>query len=222
MRQGAGAGALTLVEGARTRARAPAACHRHPVNDPRSTHADATTLVGLGDLREDVLEQLARMTLPAAREHAPEWLPDLDAARQEVSDALAPEKLARALLDASGRPVGWVAVSHAWGRIWELHPLIVAIEHQRRGHGRRLVREVERLAAAEGALTMTLGTSDLTGATSLSGVDLYDDTFARLASVEARQPHPVEFWRRIGYRIVGVVPDAEGPGQPSICLARRL
>jgi len=98
----------------------------------------------------------------------------------------------------------------------------VAIERQRHGHGRRLVREIERLASAAGALTMTLGTSDTTGATSLSGVDLYDETFARLAGVEARQPHAFEFWRRMGYRIVGVVPDAEGPGQPSINLARRL
>jgi aminoglycoside 6'-N-acetyltransferase I len=180
------------------------------------------TLVGLDDLSEDALEQLARLTLAAAREHSPEWLPDLNAAREEVSDALVPRKIARALLDASGQPVAWVAVSHAWGRVWELHPLIVGIEQQRRGHGRRLVREVERLAAAKGALTMTLGTSDTIGATSLSSVDLYDDTFARLASLEARQPHAVEFWRRIGYRIVGVVPDAEGPGKPSICLARRL
>jgi aminoglycoside 6'-N-acetyltransferase I len=106
--------------------------------------------------------------------------------------------------------------------VWELQPLIVAIEHQRCGHGRRLVREVEQIAAAAGALTMTLGTSDTTGATSLSGVDPYDDTFGRLASLEARQPHAVEFWRRVGYRVVGVVPDAEGAGKPSISLARRL
>jgi aminoglycoside 6'-N-acetyltransferase I len=182
---------------------------------------DPTALVDLGSLDADAREQLARLTLAAAREHAPDWLPDLDAARDQLADGLAPGKIARVVLDG-GVPVGWVAAGHAWGCIWELHPLIVAIEHQRRGHGRRLVREIERFAAAAGARTMTLGTSDITGATSLAGVDLYDDTFARLATVEARRPHPVEFWRRIGYQIVGVVPDAEGPGQPSITLARRL
>lgn len=72
---------------------------------------------------------------------------------------------------------------------------------------------------------MTLGTSDSTGATSLAGVDLYDDTFGRLATIEARQPHAVEFWRRIGYQIVGVLPDAEGPASrasawPGDCSAR--
>lgn len=44
----------------------------------------------------------------------------------------------------------------------------------------------------------------------------------RLARLEARRPHPVDFWRRIGYQVVGVVPDAEGLGMPSISLARRL
>jgi len=180
------------------------------------------TLVELGDLGAEALEQLARLTLPAAREHAPEWLVDLDAARDEIAEALAPDKVARALLDAGGEPVGWVAVEHAWGRLWDLHPLIVGIEHQRRGHGRTLVREVERLAAAAGGLTMILGTSDTTGATSLFGADPYDDTLARLAGLALRQPHPVGFWRRIGYQVVGIEPDAEGPGKPSIRLARRL
>lgn len=182
---------------------------------------ESTALVDLGSLDADAREQLARLTLAAAREHSPGWLPDLDAARRQVADALAPGKVGRVALDG-GDPVGWIAAGHTWECVWELHPLIVAIEHQRRGHGRRLVREIERIAAAAGARTMTLGTSDMTGATSLGGVDLYDDTFARLATVEAHRPHPVEFWRRIGYQIVGVVPDAEGPGKPSITLARRL
>jgi len=106
--------------------------------------------------------------------------------------------------------------------VWELHPLIVAVTHHRRGHGHRLVREIDRIAASAGALTMALSTSDTVGATSLSGADLYDDTFARLASIELRQPHALGFWRRVGYRVIDVLPDAEGPGQPSIALARRL
>lgn len=186
-----------------------------------SMSAGSTALVDLGSLDADAREQLAQITLAAAGEHGPDWLPDLDAAREEIADALAPGKVARVALE-DGAPVGWIAAVHDWGCVWELHPLIVAIEHQRRGHGRRLVREIERLAAAAGAITMTLGTSDTTGATSLAGVDLYDDTFTRLATVAARRPHAVEFWRRVGYRIVGVVPDAEGPGKPSITLARRL
>lgn len=180
------------------------------------------TLVDLAALSAGARDQLSQLTLASAREHSPGWLPDLDAAREEVSDALAPGKVARVLLDRHGAPLGWVAAAPAWGRLWDLHPLLVAVGEQRRGHGRCLVREIERIAAAAGALTMTLGTSDTTGATSLAGVDLYDDTLARLAGIQALHPHPFAFWRRIGYHIVGVLPDAEGPGKPSITLARRL
>lgn len=34
--------------------------------------------------------------------------------------------------------------------------------------------------------------------------------------------HAVGFWMRMGYVIVGVTPDAEGPGQPTIHLAKRV
>ncbi|MDB4956256.1 MAG: acetyltransferase [Myxococcales bacterium] len=179
-------------------------------------------LVALDALGKNDLEHLAHLTLAAAREHAPEWLPDLDAAREEISDALAADKASRVVLNPRRQPIGWVSAGLSWERVWELHPLIVAIEHQRRGHGLRLVREIERLAKEAGALTMTLGTSDTINATSLSGVDLYDDTFKRLANIEVHSSHAVDFWRRAGYQIVGVIPDAEGPGKPSITLARRL
>ena len=135
-----------------------------------------------------------------------------------IAEAFAADSIARVALEA-GQPIGWIAAKPAWDGVWELHPLIVAIEHQQRGHGRRLVRAIERLASAAGGLTMTLSTSDSVGATSLSGVDLYDDPLGRLAAIEVRIPHAVEFWRRVGYHIVGVVPDAEGIGVPSICLA---
>lgn len=188
------------------------------------TDTEATTsLLDLADLGGDALELLAQLTLQSARAHAPGWLPDLAAAREEISDALGGGlRFARVALDNSDALVGWIAARHDWGRIWELHPLIVAVGHQRRGHGRRMVREIEQLAAAEGALTMALSTSDLTRATSLAGADLYDDPLGQLAGIELRAPHPVGFWRRIGYQIVGVTPDAEGPGMPSISLAKRL
>ena len=30
------------------------------------------------------------------------------------------------------------------------------------------------------------------------------------------------FWRRHGYRVVGLLPDVNGPGRPDILLAKRL
>jgi aminoglycoside 6'-N-acetyltransferase I len=181
----------------------------------------AMRLIKLVELDKAGLEMLAHVSLAAAREHGPEWLPDLAAARETVTEALAPERVALVALDPQGRPAGWVAAGHDWGRVWELHPLLVAIDQRRHGYGRGLVRAIERVAVEAGALTMVLGTSDTTGTTSLANVDLYADTLGQLARIEPRD-HAVAFWQRVGYQIVGVVPDAEGPGMPSITMARRL
>ena len=51
---------------------------------------------------------------------------------------------------------------------------------------------------------------------------LYQDTAAALASIRSTSGHPYEFWLRIGFSVVGVMPDAEGPGKPSIQLAKRI
>jgi len=178
-------------------------------------------IVDLASLTPAQYEELAVLTHAAAVDHSPGWLPTLDAAREEITDALAPGKHARVILDGD-RPCAWVAAARSWGRIWELHPLIVGKSDQRRGLGRQLVRAIEQVAIDAGALTMILGTSDLTGATTLSGVDLYIDTAAHFAGATARASHPFAFWQRIGYSFVGVIPDAEGIGKPSIQLARRI
>jgi aminoglycoside 6'-N-acetyltransferase I len=178
-------------------------------------------IVPLASLDAAALEQLAQVTLASALTHTALWLTDLDAAREELADALVPGKTALALLDGDAA-IAWVAAAPDWGRSWELHPLIVAVDHQRRGHGLRLVREIEDIARATDALTMLVGTSDTVEATSLSNVDLYEHPGSRLDGMTVRTPHAVEFWRRAGYTIVGVLPDAEGPGLPSIQLSRRL
>jgi aminoglycoside 6'-N-acetyltransferase I len=178
-------------------------------------------MVSLAQLDDAQLGTLEALTFAAAGEHAPEWLPTSRDAREEITDALAPAITSYVMLD-DDVPIAWVAVSHQWGHVWELHPLIVAIEHQRRGHGRRLVEAAEHHAATHGGLTMWVGTSDSTAATSVGGIDLYADPLGALATIEARRPHAFQFWQRVGYRIVGVVPDAEGPGKPSICLAHTL
>ena len=178
-------------------------------------------LVQLADLSSEQLDRLAHVTLASARGHVADWLENLEAARAELAEAWLPGKVSRVWLDGS-EPLGWVAAEPAWGRIWELHPLIVAVEHQRRGIGRALVAEVERIARDADALTMMLGTSDTVGATSLYGVDLYVDTGRKLDELVVHEPHAVTFWQRVGYRVIGVEPDAEGPGKPSILLAKRL
>ena len=58
--------------------------------------------------------------------------------------------------------------------------------------------------------------------TSLAGVDLYPDPLVHLARLEDVKGHPFRFYLLQGYSVVGVIPDANGPGKPDILLAKRL
>lgn len=169
----------------------------------------------------DLLERLARLSFEAGKAHAPNWLPTLDAAREEVADATAEGHITRVAFGDGPDPLAWGSCFHVYGHVWELHPLLVAVARQRKGYGRALAEDLERQAALRGAGVLIVGTSDEVGATSLYGRDLYDDPLGALMNMRVRPSHAVRFWQRIGYQIVGVTPDAEGPGMPSIHLAKR-
>jgi aminoglycoside 6'-N-acetyltransferase I len=105
--------------------------------------------------------------------------------------------------------------------VWELHPLVVRHDLQRRGIGRALVTDLEARVRERGAITLWLGSDDETGMTTLAGVDLYPDVLAHLARIENLRGHPYEFYQRLGFSIVGAMPDANGFGKPDIYMAKR-
>lgn len=58
--------------------------------------------------------------------------------------------------------------------------------------------------------------------TSIGGVDLYPGVLAKTAEIRNIRNHPFEFYQKIGFEVVGVVPDANGFGRPDIMMAKRL
>ena len=58
--------------------------------------------------------------------------------------------------------------------------------------------------------------------TSLSNTDLYPDVFKHLTQIKNLKRHPYEFYQKLGFTIVGVIPDANGPGKPDIMMAKRV
>ena len=122
-----------------------------------------------------------------------------------------------------GRLLGFVGAMPQYGvTAWELHPLAVTAARRGEGIGAALVAALEREVAARGCLTLYLGTDDEFFQTSLSQGDLFEDTFEKIQNIRNLARHPYEFYQKQGFQIVGVLPDANGPGKPDIWMAKRV
>ncbi|MCY3691146.1 MAG: GNAT family N-acetyltransferase [Chloroflexota bacterium] len=169
-------------------------------------------------------EQAAALLVEGFAEHWPDAWPNLDAARLTVRESLSPGRIARAALDgADGKLLGWAAAEPLYhGNVWELTVLVVRPSQQRQGIGRALVSDMEERVREQGGLTIWLGSDDEDAMTSLAGVDLYPDPLAHLAGIRNYKGHPYEFYRKMGFAIAGVLPDANGLGKPDIFLAKSV
>ncbi len=171
----------------------------------------------------DIVRQAATLLVEAFEVHAPNAWPDMDAALEEVHEALEPEKVCRVALNEQGEVLGWVgAIPQYETTGWELHPLVVHPTYQGQGIGRALMADVEEQVRARGGLTIYLGTDDEDFRTSLSQVDLYENTWEHIANIRNLNRHPYEFYQKMGYTIVGVLPDANGWNKPDIVMAKRV
>jgi aminoglycoside 6'-N-acetyltransferase I len=178
------------------------------------------------DLHPDdhaLIQQAAQLLVTAFAENWPDAWPDLDSALQEVHEMLAEERICRIALDDDGNVLGWVGgIPEYDGNVWELHPLVVRPAMQGKGIGRALVADLEQQARQRGGLTVMLGTDDESFQTTLSGVDLYTDLWDKIKNIRNLRGHPFEFYQKCGYTIIGVMPDANGPGKPDIYMGKRL
>jgi aminoglycoside 6'-N-acetyltransferase I len=177
-------------------------------------------IVDLGPEDAVRCERCAELLVEVFRDIAPAAWPTIDGARETVAECLAEGPVRVALID--GNVGGWIGGRPAYMRVWELHPLLIDLAYQRRGLGRALVADLERVVAERGALTLILGSDDETGLTSLAGVDLYPDPIAHLTRLENLGGHAFAFYLKCGLAITGVVPDANGFGQPDIQMAKRV
>lgn len=169
------------------------------------------------------IEQVAVLLVAAFAEHWPNAWPMREEARAEVHASFAAGRISRVALSENGAVLGWIGgISGYDGLVWELHPLAVQPNQQRRGIGRALVADLEVQVRQRGGLTLTLGTDDEDAMTSLGGIDLYPNVWEHIARIRNLRGHPYEFYQRCGFVITGVVPDANGPGKPDILMAKRV
>lgn len=187
------------------------------------SRGNAVRIADLDPADAAAVRAAAALLVDAFRDNWPGAWPDLDSALQEVRASFGEGRLSRVARDDEGAVVGWIGANSQYdGSVWELHPLAVRPDRQGRGIGRALVADLEARVRERGGRTLWLGTDDEAGQTSLSGVDLYPDVPARIAAIRNLRRHPYEFYQRLGFVIVGVLPDANGPGKPDIFLAKRV
>lgn len=172
---------------------------------------------------ERLIEQVAKMLLEGFREMAPNAWKNLEEAREEVHESFDPERISRVAIDDNGDAVGWIGgIPQYDGNVWELHPLVVRPDMQGKGIGRALVEDLEAQVKARGGLTITLGSDDEQGFTSLYGIDLFPNPLEHLLNIRNIRNHPYEFYQKCGFVLTGIVPDANGFGKPDIIMSKRV
>lgn len=181
----------------------------------------AKEAVAISDLdRHDprVIAQVAALLVEAF----PHWLEATALAREEVDRLLGEDGIYLAATTGA-TIVGWIGAQRQYSHAWEIHPLVVAAAARGRGIGRALVATLESRVRAQGALTLYLGADDdrPSPGTSAGGIALFPNVLAHAASLRVSD-HPAGFYRRLGFEVVGLIPDANGPGKPDILLAKRI
>ena len=167
---------------------------------------------------KDGIRQVVRLLIQCFES----W-PDPDDARNEVLESLGSDRISLIASDDDGNILGWIAgVPQYSGKTWELHPLAVDAEFRNIGIGRALVKAFEEGVRERGGLTIFLGTDDEDSRTSISDRDLYPDVTRHINAIRNLSNHPFEFYQKLGYVIIGILPDANGWGKPDILMAKRL
>jgi aminoglycoside 6'-N-acetyltransferase I len=171
---------------------------------------------------EPAIQQTAALLVEAFRGNPYAWT-TLEAALEEVRESFGEDRISRIAVGKNGDVLGWIGgISEYKGNVWELHPLAVRPDRQRQGIGRALVADLEAQVRTRGGFTIQLGTDDTADMTSLGGINLYPNVLEHLINIRNLHGHPYEFYQKVGFSIVGVIPDANGPGKPDIYMAKSV
>jgi aminoglycoside 6'-N-acetyltransferase I len=188
------------------------------MNRNRSAAEEAVAISNLDRHDPRAIDQAAALLAEAF----PHWLQTTALAREEVDHLLGEDGIYLAATTAE-TIVGWIGARRPYSHAWEIHPLVVAAAARGRGIGRALVAALESRVRAQGALTLFLGADDdrPSPGTSAGGIALFPNVLAHAAGLRVSD-HPAGFYRKLGFEVVGLIPDANGPGKPDILLAKRI
>ena len=166
---------------------------------------------------EDAIRQTADLLVRGFQEHWPNAWSDIEQALKEVGESFQEGWISRIAIDGDNKVLGWIGgIGEYRGNVWELHPIVVEPDWQQKGIGRTLVIDLEEQVSNRGGITIRVGTNDEDNMTTVAGIDLYPDVLEHLAKIKNIKGHPYEFYQKLGFVIVGIMPDANGFGKPDI------
>jgi aminoglycoside 6'-N-acetyltransferase I len=180
-------------------------------------------IVDLQASDEPKIQQVATLLVEGFKQHWSDAWPDINAALPEVQASFGVDRISRIAIGNNGEVLGWIGgIKQYNGNVWELHPLVVKTEFRGQGIGRSLVADLAAEAKNRGGIVLWVGTDDEDNQTTLSGIDLYPNVWEHIVKIRNLRAHPYEFYQKMGFAIVGVMPDANGIGKPDIFMAKRL
>lgn len=172
---------------------------------------------------DSIVRETAKVLIDGFRDTGVEAWTTLESAIAEVRESLQEKRISRAAIGENSQVLGWIGgIEEYDGFVWELHPLVVRSDWQKRGIGRALVADFEKQVKLRGGSTIRVGTDDEDNRTSIGGVDLYPNVLENVSKIKNLREHPFEFYQKLGYFITGVIPDANGFGKPDIIMCKRV
>jgi aminoglycoside 6'-N-acetyltransferase I len=170
----------------------------------------------------ELMEEAAHILFTAFQTMNGTAWPAPASALQEVKECIAAPNMCIGIC-VNNVLAGWVGLRPMYEKTWELHPLVIAPQHQHKGLGTLLIRELEEKAREQGIIGILLGTDDETYSTSLSQQELTGDNICHaIMNIRNMKKHPYEFYQKCGYVIVGVIPNANGVRKPDIWMWKNL
>ena len=146
------------------------------------------------------------------------WIKNQKDAFDEVRECIEKPNICIGI-KAGNELIGWTGIRPMYEKTWELHPMVIKREWQGKGYGRALLGEMERMARLNGVMGLVAGSDDETYSTSLSQKEITgENIFEEIKNIKNYKNHPFEFYKKCGYSIVGIIPNANGPKKPDIWL----
>jgi len=179
-------------------------------------------IVDLSTEDDCVVEQVATLLLEGVAVHSSNPWSDVTSALDEVGESFDANHISRVAFDDGDTMLGWTAGYSTYnGYIWQLYPLVLATHSFNLDIGHLLIQDFEEQVRTRGGLSILLSI-DVEPALIAPSILCENNLWQHMTALQRLDNHRIEFFRQLGFTIVGVIPNAHGQGKPDVLLERSV